>query len=88
MRRIRHAPLHTLQTVIPCKNLGISERFQDFREFRRRFPRFHKGFGISQGFPNFVWDFKISSGISEISAKPYEISASGGPLDFDDGKTT
>ena len=45
--------------------------------FRRRFPRFHEGFGISQGFPNFVWDFKISS---EISAKPYEISASGGPL--------
>ena len=43
----------------------------------RRFPRFHEGFGISQGFPNFVWDFKISS---EISAKPYEISASGGPL--------
>ena len=31
------------------------------------------------GFQDFFRDFKISS---EISAKPYEISASGGPLAF------
>ena len=66
--------------MIPRKNLGISERFQDFREDFGISQRFHEGFGISKlrvGFQDFFRDFKISS---EISAKPYEISASGGPL--------
>ena len=73
--------------MIPRKNLGISERFQDFREdfgisqkiskISRRFRDFSGISKLRVGFQDFFRDFKISS---EISAKPYEISASGGPL--------
>ena len=85
MRRIGHAPLHTLQPVIPRKNLGISEDFredfgisQKISKISRRFRDFSGISKLRVGFQDFFRDFKISS---EISAKPYEISASGGPLD-------